>query len=57
MVGINRLATALSLTYSSNRVSVGNINETMTSLVAHNRGLYRLLIHVTRYDPSLFTQT
>ena len=43
MVGINRLATALSLTFSNSLVSVGNINETMTSLVAHNRGLYRLL--------------
>lgn len=42
-VGINRLATALSLTYSSSLVSVGNINETLTSLIAHNHGLYRLL--------------
>jgi methyl-accepting chemotaxis protein len=43
MVGISRLATALTLTFSNSLVSVGNINETMTSLVAHNRGLYRLL--------------
>jgi methyl-accepting chemotaxis protein len=43
MVGISRLATALSLTFSNSLVSVGNINETLTSLIAHNRGLYRLL--------------
>lgn len=43
MVGINRLATALSVTFSNSLVSVGNINETLTSLIAHNRGLYRLL--------------
>jgi methyl-accepting chemotaxis protein len=43
MMGISRLATALSLTFSNSLVSVGNINETLTSLIAHNRGLYRLL--------------
>lgn len=43
MAGINRLATALSLTFSNSLVSVGNVNETLSSLTAHNRGLYRLL--------------
>ena len=43
MAGIIRLAAALSLTFSSNLVSVGNVNETLSSLTAHNRGLYRLL--------------
>ncbi|AHF68365.1 MULTISPECIES: methyl-accepting chemotaxis protein [Pseudomonas] len=43
MVGISRLSDALALTFSNNLVSVGNTNETLTSLTAHNRGLYRLL--------------
>ncbi len=43
MMGISRLATALSLTFSNSLVSEGNINKTLTSLIAHNRGLYRLL--------------
>ena len=43
MAGINRLATALSLTFSNCLVSVSNINETFASLTAHNRGLYGLL--------------
>ncbi len=43
MVGISRLADALALTFSNNLVSVANTNETLTSLTAHNRGLYRLL--------------
>ncbi|VVQ08075.1 hypothetical protein PS928_03312 [Pseudomonas fluorescens] len=43
MVGISRLATALSLTFSNSLVSVGNTNETLASLTAHNRLLYRLL--------------
>ncbi|MCR8722617.1 MCP four helix bundle domain-containing protein, partial [Pseudomonas syringae] len=43
MTGITRLASALELTFSNNLVSVGNTNETLTSLTAHNRGLYRLL--------------
>ncbi|PPA04371.1 methyl-accepting chemotaxis protein, partial [Pseudomonas sp. MWU12-2312b] len=43
MVGVSRLATALSLTFSNNLVSAANTNETMASLIAHNRGLFRLL--------------
>ena len=43
MVGISRLATALSLTFSNSLVSVGNTNETLASLTAHNRLLYRVL--------------
>lgn len=43
MVGISRLADALALTFSNNLVSVSNTSETLTSLTAHNRGLYRLL--------------
>lgn len=43
MTGVTRLASALELTFSNNLVSVGNTNETLTSLTAHNRGLYRLL--------------
>ncbi|WP_454834609.1 methyl-accepting chemotaxis protein [Pseudomonas lini] len=43
MVGINRLATALSLTFSNSLVSASNTGETLISLTAHNRGLYRLL--------------
>jgi len=43
MVGISRLAAALSLTFSNSLVSVGDTNKTMASLIAHNRGLYRLL--------------
>ena len=43
MAGINRLAAALSLTFSNSLVSVGNVNETLSSLIAHNRELYRLL--------------
>ncbi|WP_413784067.1 MCP four helix bundle domain-containing protein [Pseudomonas amygdali] len=43
MVGVTRLGNALELTFSNNLVSVSNTNETLTSLTAHNRGLYRLL--------------
>ncbi|RMP64101.1 Methyl-accepting chemotaxis protein [Pseudomonas syringae pv. berberidis] len=43
MTGVTRLASALELTFSNNLVSVGNTSETLTSLTAHNRGLYRLL--------------
>ncbi|KPW63614.1 Methyl-accepting chemotaxis protein [Pseudomonas cannabina] len=43
MVGVTRLADALERTFSNNLVSVSNTNETLTSLTAHNRGLYRLL--------------
>ncbi|WP_147480333.1 methyl-accepting chemotaxis protein, partial [Pseudomonas coronafaciens] len=43
MAGVTRLGNALELTFSNNLVSVGNTNETLTSLTAHNRGLYRLL--------------
>jgi methyl-accepting chemotaxis protein len=43
MTGINRLADALSKTFSVNLVAVANTSETLTSLTAHNRGLYRLL--------------
>jgi methyl-accepting chemotaxis protein len=40
---VNRLAGALELTFSNNLVSVGNTAATLNGLVAHNRGLYRLL--------------
>jgi methyl-accepting chemotaxis protein len=40
---VNRLATALELTFSNSLVSVGNTAATLNGLVAHNRGLYRLL--------------
>ena len=43
MAGVTRLGNALEQTFSSNLVSVGNTNETLTSMTAHNRGLYRLL--------------
>ena len=43
MLGINKLATALSLTFSNNLVSVAKANETLSGLIAHNRGLYRLV--------------
>lgn len=43
MMGISRLAAELSLTFSSRLVSVGSTYETLASLIAHNRGLYRLL--------------
>jgi methyl-accepting chemotaxis protein len=43
MVGINRLAAALSLTFSNSLVSASNTGETLISLTAHNLGLYRLL--------------
>lgn len=43
MAGISRLAGALSKTFSENLVAVANTSETLTSLYAHNRGLYRLL--------------
>ena len=41
--GVSRLATALELTFSNNLVSVGNTAATLSGLVAHNRGLYRLM--------------
>jgi methyl-accepting chemotaxis protein len=43
ILGINRLSTALAQTFSNNLVSVGKTGETLSSLTAHNRGLYRLL--------------
>nr|WP_018925469.1 methyl-accepting chemotaxis protein [Pseudomonas umsongensis] len=43
ILSINRLSTALALTFSDNLVSVGKIGETLSSLTAHNRGMYRLL--------------
>ncbi|ODJ93091.1 chemotaxis protein [Pseudomonas viridiflava] len=43
MAGVTRLGNALEHTFSNNLVSVGNTNETLTSMTAHNRGLYRLL--------------
>lgn len=43
MAGISRLADALAKTFSVNLVAVANTSETLTSLTAHNRGLYRLL--------------
>ena len=41
--GVARLATALELTFSNNLVSVSNTAATLNGLVAHNRGLYRLM--------------
>lgn len=41
--GVVRLANALELTFSNNLVSVSNTSATLNGLVAHNRGLYRLL--------------
>jgi methyl-accepting chemotaxis protein len=41
--GVVRLATALELTFSNNLVSVSTTAATLNGLVAHNRGLYRLL--------------
>ncbi|MEB0046549.1 MULTISPECIES: methyl-accepting chemotaxis protein [unclassified Pseudomonas] len=43
ILGINKLSAALALTFSNNLVSVAKTAETLTSLTAHNRGLYRLL--------------
>ena len=41
--GVVRLATALEQTFSNNLVSVSNTASTLNGLVAHNRGLYRLM--------------
>ncbi|UII72908.1 methyl-accepting chemotaxis protein [Pseudomonas sp. HN11] len=41
--GVVRLSTALELTFSNNLVSVSNTAATLNGLVAHNRGLYRLM--------------
>ncbi|CRM44650.1 MULTISPECIES: methyl-accepting chemotaxis protein [Pseudomonas] len=41
--GVVRLATALEQTFSNNLVSVSNTAATLNGLVAHNRGLYRLM--------------
>jgi methyl-accepting chemotaxis protein len=41
--GVIRLANALEMTFSNNLVSVANTNATLSGLVAHNRGLYRLM--------------
>ena len=41
--GVVRLATALELTFSNNLVSVSTTSATLNGLVAHNRGLYRLM--------------
>ncbi|WP_407315907.1 methyl-accepting chemotaxis protein [Pseudomonas sp. nanlin1] len=41
--GVGRLSSALELTFSNNLVSVANTAETLSSLTAHNRGLYRVL--------------
>ncbi|MGO4802879.1 methyl-accepting chemotaxis protein [Pseudomonas sp. W22_MBD1_FP4] len=41
--GVVRLANALELTFSNNLVSVSNTAATLNGLVAHNRGLYRLI--------------
>ncbi|MBA1429319.1 methyl-accepting chemotaxis protein [Pseudomonas orientalis] len=41
--GVVRLAAALESTFSNNLVSVSNTAATLNGLVAHNRGLYRLL--------------
>ncbi|MBA1228305.1 methyl-accepting chemotaxis protein [Pseudomonas viridiflava] len=43
MTGVTRLGNSLEQTFSNNLVSVSNTNETLTSMTAHNRGLYRLL--------------
>ncbi|QHF43696.1 methyl-accepting chemotaxis protein [Pseudomonas sp. S35] len=41
--GVARLATALEMTFSNNLVSVSTTSATLNGLVAHNRGLYRLM--------------
>ncbi|OIN44189.1 methyl-accepting chemotaxis protein [Pseudomonas azotoformans] len=41
--GVVRLSTALESTFSNNLVSVSTTAATLNGLVAHNRGLYRLL--------------
>ncbi len=41
--GVVRLSSALELTFSNNLVSVSNTAATLNGLVAHNRGLYRLM--------------
>ncbi len=41
--GVNRLSTALELTFSNNLVSVSTTAATLNGIVAHNRGLYRLM--------------
>ena len=41
--GVVRLANALELTFSNNLVSVASTAATLNGLVAHNRGLYRLV--------------
>ncbi|WP_460137423.1 methyl-accepting chemotaxis protein [Pseudomonas sp. S1_E04] len=41
--GVVRLASALDSTFSNNLVSVSNTSATLNGLVAHNRGLYRLM--------------
>ncbi|MFL1391447.1 methyl-accepting chemotaxis protein [Pseudomonas tritici] len=41
--GVVRLATALEQTFSNNLMSVSNTAATLNGLVAHNRGLYRLM--------------
>ena len=38
-----RLSNALELTFSNNLVSVSNTTTTLNGLIAHNRGMYRLL--------------
>ncbi|MDQ0739094.1 methyl-accepting chemotaxis protein [Pseudomonas sp. W4I3] len=52
--GVVRLSTALESTFSNNLVSVGNTAATLNGVVAHNRGLYRLLDadngHVSQQD-------
>ncbi|WPN99680.1 methyl-accepting chemotaxis protein [Pseudomonas sp. MUP55] len=52
--GVVRLSTALESTFSNNLVSVGNTGATLNGVVAHNRGLYRLLDadngHVSQQD-------
>jgi len=41
--GVTRLASALELTFSNNLVSVSDTAATLNGMVAHNRGLYRLV--------------
>lgn len=41
--GVVRLSTALELTFSNNLVSVSTTAATLNGIVAHNRGLYRLM--------------
>jgi methyl-accepting chemotaxis protein len=41
--GVIRLASALDSTFSNNLVSVSNTAATLNGLLAHNRGLYRLM--------------